>query len=231
MNRRSIRLLSVLLGIGFAAILLAGCNGTAPTASPTARPTLRSTATPAATDTSAPQPSGSVVPSASPSAAASLPLPHFDAALEAKLPDSIGGVTLEKLSWPLSTYIASLKGGGDSVLYAPWLVQFGKNADDIHMAIASDLTDTENFTLQAIQVPGVNSTALIGGFEASAQKQGWPVGPAVFGTVSVIEIVDPVAAAAGANGTAYIYGQGDIMYIVITDDNALVVEALAKTTS
>jgi len=178
MNRRSIRLLSVLLGIGFAAILLAGCNGTAPTASPTARPTLRSTATPAATDTSAPQPSGSVVPSASPSAAASLPLPHFDAALEAKLPDSIGGVTLEKLSWPLSTYIASLKGGGDSVLYAPWLVQFGKNADDIHMAIASDLTDTENFTLQAIQVPGVNSTALIGGFEASAQKQGWPVGPA-----------------------------------------------------
>jgi hypothetical protein len=154
-----------------------------------------------------------------------------DAALEAKLPDTIGGVQLEKLSYPLSSYLAPLKGGGDSVLYTPWLVQFGKNADDINMAVASDLTNTEQYTLQAIEVPGVGAAALTSGFVAVAQKQGWPVGPASIASVSVMEIVDPVTTGAGGHGTAYIYSQGDIMFVIVTDDISLVVETLAKLSS
>jgi hypothetical protein len=40
--------------------------------------------------------------------------------------------------------------------------------------------------------------------------------------------VDPATTAAGGLGTAYIWAQGDIMYVIVTDDLSLVVEALAK---
>jgi hypothetical protein len=227
MYRRPSPFPSTLLGIGIAAILVAGC-GAAATPSPTAQPTARPTATPASTQTSSPEPTESAVSSASVSPAASLPLPHVDPALEDKLPDTIGSVQLEKLSWPLSTYIASLKGSGDSVLYTPWLVEFGKNADDIDMAIASDLTGTESFTIQAIEVPGVAAPSLTSEFAAVAGKLGWPTSPMSIGPESLTEIVDPATTAAGGLGTAYIWAQGDIMYVIVTDDISLVVEALAK---
>jgi hypothetical protein len=227
MHRRLSPFNSKLLGIGFAAILVAGC-GAAAAPSPTAKPAPRPTGTPASTQASSPVPTESAVPSVSPSPAATLPLPHVDAALEDKLPDTIGGVQLEKLSWPLSTYIASLKGGGDSVLYTPWLVNFGKNADDIDMAVASDLTETENFTIQAIEMPGISAASLTSEFASVASKQGWPTSPMSVGPVSLTEIVDPATTAAGGLGTAYIWAQGDIMYVIVTDDLSLVVEALAK---
>jgi hypothetical protein len=230
MHRRPNPVHAKLLGIGFAAILVAGC-GSAATPSPTAKPTSGPTATPAPTQTPSPAPTGSAVPSVSPSPAASLPLPHVDAALEDKLPDVIGGVQLTKLSWTLSTYIASLKGSGDSVLYTPWLVNFGKNADDIDMAVASDLTGTENFIIQAIEMPGVAAASLSSEFANVAAKQGWPTGQTSIGSETLLEIVDPATTKAGGNGTAYIYAQGDIMYVIVTDDMSLVVEALAKISS
>ncbi len=212
-------------------MLVAGCGGAGATASPTAQSTPSATATPAPTRTSSPVPSGSAAPSTSASPEATLPLAHVDPTLEDKLPDVIGGVQLTKLSWPLSTYIASLKGTGDSVLYTPWLVNFGKNADDINMAIASDLTGTEHFTVQAIEMPGVAASSLTSEFANVAKAQGWPASPASIGPETVMEIVDPVTTQAGGNGTAYIYAQGDIMYVIITDDASLVVEALAKISS
>jgi len=79
-------------------------------------------------------------------------LVHVNASLEGKLPGMIGGVTLCTLSMPLSTFIASTK-GGDSVLYTPWLAKFGKTPDQIDLAATVDLTQTLNFHEQAIEVP------------------------------------------------------------------------------
>lgn len=227
MIRRPASSASALLGIGLAAVFAAGCGSATVTASPTATQTVLPTPMAAATTTpaSSPSASGSASPSVSPSPSPDLGLPHVNAALEDKLPGVIGGITLEKFSMPLSTYMASSK-GGDKALYTPWLVKFGKNPDQIDLAVAADLTQTENFFVQAIQVPGVDAASLTGGFASVARNEKWPVNPKTIATKSVLEIVDPATDAAGGLGTAYVYAKGDIMYIVVTDDASLLVEAL-----
>lgn len=231
MIRRPDSYASALIGIGLAAVLAAGCGSATVTASPTATQTVPSTPipTPMATTTpaSSPSASGSALPSVSPSLSPSpdLGLPHVDAALEDKLPGTIGGIQLEKFSMPLSNYMAS-SNGGDKVLYTPWLVKFGKSPDQIDLAEANDLTQTENFFVQAIQVPGVDAASLTGGFASVARNEKWPVTPKSIAATSVLEIVDPATDAAGGLGTAYIYARGDIMYIIVTDDVSLLVEAL-----
>jgi hypothetical protein len=99
------------------------------------------------------------------------------------------------------------------------------------MAVASDLTGTENFIIQAIEMPGVAAASLSSEFANVAAKQGWPTGQTSIGSETLLEIVDPATTKAGGNGTAYIYAQGDIMYVIVTDDMSLVVEALAKISS
>ena len=233
MIRRPDSYVSALIGIGLAAVLAAGCGSATVTASPTATQTVPSTPIPtpmaATTPASSPSASGSALPSVSPSPSLSpspdLGLPHVDAALEDKLPGTIGGIQLEKFSMPLSTYMAS-SNGGDRVLYTPWLVKFGKTPDQIDLAEANDLTQTENFFVQAIQVPGVDAASLTGGFASVARNEKWPVTPKSIAATSVLEIVDPATNAAGGLGTAYIYARGDIMYIIVTDDESLLVEAL-----
>jgi hypothetical protein len=150
-----------------------------------------------------------------------------NAALEDKLPSVIADIQLEKFSMPLSTYIAS-SNGGDTVLYVPWLVAFGKTPDDIDLAVAADLTQTENFHAQAIEVPGEDATALSNGFADAARKQKWPVNVRTVGPKTVLEIVDTATADAGGLGTAYVYAKGDVLYVVVTDDPALLLEALIK---
>jgi hypothetical protein len=237
MIRRPASFASALLGIGLAAVFAAGCGSATVTASPTAAQTVRTTptatatttptTTPAATPASSPSASESASPAVSPSPSPTpdLGLGHVNAALEDKLPGVIGGITLEKFSMPLSTYMAS-SAGGDKILYTPWLVKFGMNPDQIDLAVAADLTQTENFFVHAIQVPGVDAAALTGGFAAVARKAGWPVTPKSIAATSVLEIVDPATDAAGGLGTAYIYAKGDIMYVIVTDDASLLLEAL-----
>ena len=233
MIRRPDSYVSALIGIGLAAVLAAGCGSATVTASPTATQTVPSTPIPtpmaATTPASSPSASGSALPSVSPSPSLSpspdLGLPHVDAALEDKLPGTIGGIQLEKFSMPLSTYMAS-SNGGDRVLYTPWLVKFGKTPDQIDLAEANDLTQTENFFVQAIQVPGVDAASLTGGFASVARNEKWPVTPKSIAATSVLEFVDPATNAAGGLGTAYIYARGDIMYIIVTDNESLLVEAL-----
>jgi hypothetical protein len=226
MIRRPSSSLTTLLGVGLAAILVSGCQSGAASVSPSTGPTSGHTAARSASPVASP--SRSAAPTPTPSPTENLNLPHVNAALEDKLPDIIGSIQLEKFSWPLSTYIASLKGGGDSVLYTPWLVAFGKNAGDIDMAVASDLTKKENFFVQAIEVPGVDAATLSGGFAAVARKDKWPVSSKQVGPKNVLEIIDPATSAAGGLGTAYVYAAGDVLYTVVTDDSALLLEALIK---
>ncbi|MGD0863617.1 MAG: hypothetical protein ABSA21_12840 [Candidatus Limnocylindrales bacterium] len=231
MIRRPSPFFTSLLGVGLAVASLAGCGGNAATPTPAATPTARptATATPAETSTAEPTASGTVAPSGlpSPSPTQDLGLPHVNAALEDELPDIIGGIQLEKFSMPLSTYIAS-SNGGDKVLYTPWLVKFGKTPDDVDLAVAVDLTQTENFFVEAIQVPGISQTALSDGFASVARGKGWPVAAKSVGPYSVTEIDDTATDAAGGLGTAYVFAKGDVLFIIVTDDPSLLLEALIK---
>jgi hypothetical protein len=216
---------SALIGIGLAAVLATGCGSATMTASPTVTQTVLPQTTATATSASSPSASGSTSPSVCPSPTQDLGLGHVNAALEDKLPGVIGGICLAKFSLPLSTYMASPI-GGDKVLYTPWLVKFGKTPDQIDLAEANDLSRTEHFFVQAIQVPGVEAAALTGEFANVARKEKWPVTPKSIAATSVLEIVDPATDAAGGRGTAYVYAKGDIMYVIVTDNESLLIEAL-----
>jgi hypothetical protein len=229
MIRRPSQFLSTLLGVGLAAVSLSACGGSGVTPSPSAAPTLSPTATLAVTAL-APTAPRSVQPSVVPSPTEDLHLPHVSAALEDKLPSSIGGIQLQKFSMDLSAYIASYA-GGDKPLYVPWLVKFGKTPDDVNLAAALDLTQTESFHVQAIEVPGADASSLVVGFADVARSLKWPVTTRTVGTESILAIVDPATTQAGGLGTAYVLARGDVLYTIVTDDANLLVEALAKITA
>lgn len=214
--------------------LAAGCGGASATALPTRPAQPPVTASPSAVVGASPSTASSVSPGASAGGSASpsssdqstISLPHVDAALEDLLPSMVGGVDLVRFSEPLASYSAS-SAGGDKRLYPPWLVKFGKTPDDVNIAIATDLT---HFVVHAIKVPGVADTTLSSSFADVARSMGWPVSPKSIGPTSVLEIVDPSAQSAGllANGYGYVYAKGSVLFVIITDDPTLLVEALAK---
>ena len=148
-------------------------------------------------------------------------------ALEDLLPSTIGGVCLEKFSLVLSAYIASPPTGGDKPLYAPWLVKFGKTPDDVNMAVTADLSQPPqiNFNIHAIEVPGVAAATLSSSFAEVARAAGWPVTshPNYLPGKSILEITDPATGHLG-----YVYASGNVLYIVITDGQDLLNEALYK---
>jgi hypothetical protein len=207
-------------------VVVSGCGGSAATPVPTA-PATRSPS-PAASAVASARPSGSGAASKSPAPTqgANIGLAHVDAALEDLLPDTISETPLVKFSEPLSTLVASTQ-GGEKLLYAPWLVKFGKTPDDVNVAIAVDWTSRINFHANAIRVPGVTADLLGSGFADVATKAGWPVKKVTF-VKPVLEITDPTAAARGLLGVGYVYAKDDVLYIVVTDDRALLLECMIK---
>jgi hypothetical protein len=227
MIRRSHSALQAVLATAFVAVLLAGCA--APKQSSTAGKTG-----PAETVTPIPlyegrtgSPATSVSPN--PSASDPLGLPHADLTLEGWLPASIGGVTLEKFSMTLSAYIASTPGGGVDALYSPWLVKFNMTTTQVVMAVATNLQSGINIMILAVRVPGAKATDLSAGFADVATKAGWPVRSVTIAKdKATLEIINPVEKAAGGLSAGYVYAHDDVLYTVITDDPALLLEALIK---
>jgi hypothetical protein len=178
--------------------------------------------------------SGSVgAPTAEPTLDISAGLAHFDAKLETLLPGTIRDIPLSKLSMPLSTYMASetctsANPCGDKALYTPWLVDFGKTPDDATLAAATDLTNTETIAIEAFTVPGIDGAKLSSAFAAQARKAGWTVNPMLIATKSVQELIDPVRQNLGLPSVGYLYSQANVMYLILTDDPALLFESLIK---
>lgn len=228
MIRRSHSALPTLLATAFVAVLLAGCAVPKQSSTP-------GKVTPRITDTPIPlyeTPTGSPATSVSPNPSASDPLglPHADLTLEASLPNDIGTVTLEKFSLSLSAYMASQPSAGDNALYAPWLVKFSTTPSQVVMAIATDLRPNGiNMTIHAIRVPGAKAADLSAAFADVATRAGWPVrSVTITHDKATLEVIDPAAKAAGSLSAGYVYAHDDVLYTVITDDPALLLEALIK---
>jgi hypothetical protein len=248
MISRSRATLSTLLGAALVAAVLTGCGNATSTAgrsaipspAPVGAPTPLATAIGAAPGSSSaitspgaagsPGSSASVGPCDDPSALATDPLslPHVNAKLEDQLPSIIGGVCLQKLSFTLQAYMNSTS-GGDNGLYPTWLIKFNKTPAEVVMAIAADLTGQENFVMHAIEVPDADADALSSGFAAVARNAGWTVSShanLMSTGKTVLEIIDPVAKAAGGLSAGYVYARGDVLYTIITDSPSLLLETL-----
>jgi hypothetical protein len=228
MIRTSNRHLAVAFGALLVGVIVAGCGNDLATPSPS--PTPAPSAAPTASPSTAPSQTPAGSPSASPASEPTLALPHVDAALEDLLPGIVGGISLEKWSWPLSSYLTS-DTGGDKKLYTPWLVKLGTTPDKVDMAVASDLTQTERVVVEAIKVPGVDSGTLTRSFaqNASNATPKWPVKSQTIAGKPVVQITDPVADANGDTlSSAYIFAKGNVLYLIITDSPSILLEVLIK---
>ena len=233
MIRRYSSTLATLVGAALTVVILAGCNSATVSPSPsavTAAPASHVAASAEASRSAAASGSAAASVSPLPSATDALHLPHVDAALEDLLPSTSGGVQLEKFSLTLSAYMASTS-GGDKVLYAPWLVKFGKTPDDVNLAVAADLSQQVNFIVHAIKVPGADAATLSSSFADVAKKAGWPVAShanwAQTGK-TLVEITDPDTGVCGGLCAGFVYAKDNILYTIITDDTNLLLAALIE---
>jgi hypothetical protein len=236
MNRLSSRTTAALFGVLMAGALVAGCGSTkaspaARSASSSAGPAVTASASSSAVTSVSPSGSQPASPAASASVQATDPLAHVNPKLEDQLPDTIQNGPLIKFSLILSAFIASPPAGGDKALYPAWLVKFGKTPADVDMAIAFAASDQIDFNARAIAVPGVSAASLSSAFEQVAKSAGWTVKsyPNLMLTgKTVLEMIDPTATAGPTGGAGYVYARDGVLYEIITNDQALLQDALIR---
>jgi hypothetical protein len=96
------------------------------------------------------------------------------------------------------------------------------------MALAQDLSGHEVANLRAIQVPGASATALESGLADVATKAGWQNKIVTSLSKPVLQITDPTVDPTKTANEAFVYFKGDIVFFVISDNIAVVIEALSK---
>ena len=197
-----------MLGLALAACSSAASPSPAAVTSPSPSP---------ATTSASPSPAAA---SASAGLLPSLSL-HGDAALEAMLPDQIGGTTLQKFSFQGAGAFSSGASGSQELQDA--LGQIGKSPNDVSFAVAAS-TDS-GLTIGAFRVNGADANNVVSAFIQAGQKAnpGTTVSDASMSGKSVKKVVDP-----SETKPTYVYAHGDVMFFVQADSDALLNEVFGK---
>jgi hypothetical protein len=230
-----------------AALLLGACGGAAPTpavSNPAA--SLPGGSLPGASATpppvTTPAPAASSAPaSANPGSSSGYntyigtppPTPHADPALEARLPDALGGVALTKSSFSGSSMPTQENDKTKPTF--DLLGRLGKQPADLTFAVAADprLNDAAQAAnalpifLIAYRVQGVSAEDLMAVLLAVAEKyatQGVEKGTASLGGQTLTTYVDKSIPQAGTN---YLVPRGDVLFVIQTPQAALAEKALA----
>jgi hypothetical protein len=205
---RSVLVLGAMLGLALAACSSAASPSPAAVTSPSPSP---------ATTSASPSPAAA---SASAGLLPSLSL-HGDAALEAMLPDQIGGTTLQKFSFQGAGAFSSGASGSQELQDA--LGQIGKSPNDVSFAVAAS-TDS-GLTIGAFRVNGADANNVVSAFIQAGQKAnpGTTVSDASISGKSVKKVVDP-----SETKPTYVYAHGDVMFFVQADSDALLNEVFGK---
>ena len=212
------------------AMIVAACSGSSATVAPSSPPSVTSAAPSSAPPVSSVGLPSFAVPSfALPSGGSfvipSIGLPSQDKNLEARLPNSLNGVTLSKVSLT-----------GDTILNGPassstadiktLLAGLGKTPSDFSEAIASDPTGALKVTLGALRIAGADGGAMLSAF-LNASKNTSPnlqTSQAILGGKNVTVVTDP---ASSSVGSTYIYANGDTLFFAQTADPQLAAAAIA----
>jgi len=227
--------------------MVAACSGSAATSTPipttpaaagsaaSAAPTAATSLPPAPTSSAAPVvglPSG--IPSfAIPGGSFAIPsftipsfaLPSGDKALEARLPNSINGVTLQKYSIAGPDFLTDPSSAGASDLNAA-LTALGKSPSDVGVAVASDPSGQLDLTLGAFQIVGTDSGALLNAFVNATKNEtpGAVVTTTSVGGKNVTEITNPEQS---DTGSIAIYVNGDTLFFAQSSDSTLLATGIA----
>ncbi len=180
-----------------------------------------------------PSPSAGAVSSPGASAAASSgaspsPTPDYHAApaLEARLPDSIGGVAMQKISMNGADFLAAGSATGQTDLQT-MLQQLGKTTADLFVAETWDPTATSQSQAAIFQVKGADPTKLlslwVAGQVAATGKKTRVTNVTIAGQ-RVTRLED---FSADPSRVSYAWSSGDSIVIVGTKDESVVTQVLA----
>jgi hypothetical protein len=196
------------------AFVVAACSSeqAEPSATASAEATEEATPEPTATPTESEE---SEDPSESETAGLPSGMPNMNAdpELEDRLPDSIGGESLQVFSFG-GEWIEMMGGQGQDPSFQTFLDSLGADASDITMAIAAPMSAGEdNFvSITAFRVRGASEDELRDEFMASAEDAGDVAGfsEESIGGKEVLMAADPTGELGGAS--FYLYSQDDTIY-------------------
>ncbi len=218
------------------ATLVGACSSAAtpsPTVAPTPAPTPAPTAAPASAPASATAPASAEASATAAGSAGALPsdlgsfgaLMHGDTALEAALPNQVGSVTLQKLSFKGNSSFLAGAGQSDQLQSLQGALQgLGKSMTDVGIAIAvpTDTSAGDSISVGVYQISGIDANAFWGAMQtafasAAANAQ---ISDANVGGKAVKKVVS-------TDSTAYIYPHGDMLFFVSGKDDSLIAQALS----
>ncbi len=202
---------------------LVACGSTAATATPpatTAPQAQVSASTGEVPSTASPNPT---LPSSATGSATTGPGPssaftnsHSNPDLESQLPSTVSGSTLTKFSLGLADLIAN---GGDRTTVDAFLASIGKSENDASVASAYDPSGKLAGGISAFRVVGADAGSLLAGIVALETSS---LGSAATKTQSSVggKSVTVLSIGTGANDTRWVYGHGDIVFVIQARDEA-----------
>ena len=214
-------LVTPLAGLAILSIMVAACGGSATAAPSAAAPSVAASVAPSVEPSPSPEASVSPAASAAADASGALPsiaLPSFNADkdLEALLPSTFGGATLQKFSMKGAQFL----GSNPDPTFNQAIAALGLTAADVSVAIAADPTGKMDISFAAIRFAGADTGKLLQVFTAASQASGDLVGSVNVGGKDVIKTKD-------SSGTfSYFYVKNDTVLGVTATTDAAAAPAL-----
>ncbi len=224
------------LAVALSAVALAAAacgSGGTPSAShqvatPGSTATPAVSASPVSASPSSPGNSGSPGDSGSPGASGAQTCSlgaHYDQSLEDMLPDQVGPYELCKGSYPLSMFLNSQTKTNDKALYTDWMTRLNAKPEDTPLAVAMDQTDSQTIAILAFKPAVAESARLLTTFKESLDKLHWPNDSVLLAEKPVVRATDVGGGANGMDATGYAYAKNGVLFLVVTEDSALALQA------
>jgi hypothetical protein len=147
---------------------------------------------------------------------------HADPALEALLPAEVDGIAMQRSSYKLSEM---LDAGGDRATIDAFLTSIGKSEADGSSATAADPTNKMGGGILALKVNGADPAVLLPAI-VSLEKADLGAGATTREATVGGKNVTVVSIGSGVNDTEWIYGRGDVVFVVHASDEALATKFL-----
>jgi hypothetical protein len=214
-------LLAPLAASAILAIMVAACGGSATAAPSATAPSAAASSAPSVEPSPSPEASPAAAASTGPDASGAIPsiaLPSFnpDKNLEALLPTTFGGVTLQKFSMKGAQFL----GSNPDPTFNQAIAALGLTAADVSVAVAADPTGKMDISFAAIRFAGADSGKLLTVFTAASQATGDLVGSVNVGGKDVIKTKD------SSGSFSYFYVKNDTVLGVTAKTDAAAGPAL-----
>ena len=196
-------------------VALVGCGGSPSTASSNAAPT--NAPAPAGTSSGVAPTTGGApagTPASLPSNLPAIFSSHADPGLESQLPSEVSGTAMARYSISFAELLA---GGSDREAVDAFLRSIGKTEADGSFAAALDPSNTLGGGIFAFKVNGADAAALLGGVTA-LERSDMGGNPTTQQANVGGKDVTVLSVGSGVNDTEWIYGRGDVVFVVHAAD-------------